>query len=363
MPGIFDSKIFNAEVFQGYVDRLPNPNMNALIKSKAIRQRPDLAATMRDQAGGNYMYSTMSGLISGTAPLNYDGKTDITASNTKTFGQGRVVVGRAAAWTENDFSYDMTNKDFMEEIAAQVGDYWVDVDQNTLVNILTGIFSMTTGAANQEFVAKHTYDVTEKTNSEGTTGHMDGTTLNTAIQRACGDNKGKFALACMHSAVATNLENLKILTYLKQNDANGMEREVGLATLNGKLVLIDDNMPTSDAGGGAVEYTTFVLGEGAIEYTNCGAKVPFESLRDPKTKGGQDMLFSRQRKCFAPYGISFTKKHMASLSPEDDELRNGGNWELVNSIGRESSGEGDPGEAAVYINHKMIPIARIISLG
>ena len=47
----------------------------------------------------------------------------------------------------------------------------------------------------------------------------------------------------MHSFVATNLENIKVLTYLKYNDGNGMEREIGIATLNGRLVLIDDGMP------------------------------------------------------------------------------------------------------------------------
>lgn len=352
MPGIFDKKLFNAEVFKGYVDRLPNTKLNMLVKSRAIRQRPELAASMKEQNGGNYMYSTLTGLISGTIPLNYDGKTDITAETTKTFGFGRIVVGRAAAWTESDFSYDISNENFMEDIASQVGDYWTEVDQATLIHILNGVFGMSTGTENQEFVAKHTHDVTELANSEGVTGHMDATTLNTAIQKACGDNKSKFALVCMHSAVATNLENLKLLTYVKQNDAEGMERDIGLATINGKLVLIDDSMPTSTVeDSGTTEYTTYVLGEGAIEYTDCGAKVPYEVDRDPKTNGGQDTLYSRQRKCYAPYGVSFTKASMATLSPTDEELENGANWELVNST------DGD------YIDHKAIPIARIISLG
>ena len=96
-----------------------------------------------------------------------------------------------------------------------------------------------------KFVDTHTYDIRSKQNSEGKTGYADATTLNTAIQKACGDHKNKFTLAIMHSAVATNLENMKILVYLKYNDANGMERETGMATLNGRLVMIDDSMPTS----------------------------------------------------------------------------------------------------------------------
>lgn len=351
---VFDKKYFNGEVFQGYVDRIPNPNKTELIKSRAIRPRPDLATAMADQDGGNYLTTTLKGLINNTTPLNYDGSTNITAGSTTTFKHSRVVVGRAAAWTENDFSYDITGgQDFIENIADQIATYWNEIDQATIVHILKGVFSMkdTEGA---KFVAAHTTDVTTATNGDGKVGCMDGTTLNTAIQKACGDNKGKFSLAIMHSVVATNLENLKLLAYMKYTDANGIERDLTLATLNGRTVLVDDTMPAVDGGDGKIAYTTYVLGDGAIEYTNCGARVPYEVDRDPATNGGQDTLYSRQRKCFAPYGISFTMKHMASLSPTDAELENGDNWELV------SSANADGRE---YIAHKSIPIAQIISLG
>lgn len=185
---------------------------------------------------------------------------------------------------------------------------------------------------------------------------MDATTLNTAMQKSSGDQKGKFTLVIMHSVVATNLENLKLLSYLKYNDADGMEREIGLATLNGRLVLVDDSMPVEEVTDGdstQTQYTTYVLGDGAIEYTDCGAKTPYEMDRNPAVKGGQDLLYSRQRKCWAPYGISFTKAVMASASPTDTELANGANWELVSSAGATKK----------YIDPKTIPIARIISLG
>lgn len=350
---VFDKKIFNGEVFQGYIDRIPNPVKTELLKSRAIRPRPDLAKAMADQDGGNYLTTTLRGLINHTTPLNYDGQTDITADTTHTFKHSRVVVGRAAAWTEKDFSYDITGgQDFIENIAQQIADYWGEIDQATIVHILNGVFNMK-DAEGAKFVAAHTHDVTAQNNSEGKAGMMDGTTLNTAIQKACGDNKGRFSLAIMHSVVATNLENLKLLVYLKYNDANGMERDLAIGTLNGRTVLVDDTMPVTEVDGKQA-YTTFVLGDGAIEYTDCGAKVPYEVDRDPKTNGGQDTLYSRQRKCFSPYGISFTMASMAKLSPTDAELENGANWELVSSVDEDGK---------QYIAHKVIPIARIISLG
>ena len=448
----FDSKNFNGEVFKKYVDTIPNTKRNELIKSRAIRPRPDLAQNMSDQTGGNYITTPLLGLISGSVPTNYDGDTNIDPKNTETYTHSRVVVGRSNGWTERDFSYDITGGvDFMENVARQVSEYWEEIDQDTLIHILNGLFAMsdTEGA---KFVAAHTNDVRSKQNSEGVIGNMDGTTLNTTMQRACGDNKSKFSLALMHSVVATNLENLKLLVYLKYNDADGMQRDLAIATLNGRTVLVDDSMPvievqatagvyklkiagtwaendtltvgeythtvvsgstaasaiasavaalfasddiytasasgatititeksgaygagapavskTSTAGTAtltvdtapiaedSVAYVTYVLGDGAIEYTDCGAKVPYEMDRDPKVHGGEDTLYSRQRKCFAPYGVNFTKAYMQSLSPTDAELENGANWELVNN-GKSSTDR-------KYISGKAIPIARIISLG
>lgn len=394
MPGIFDKKNFNEQVFQGYLERIQNLKQNQLIKSGALRERSDLKQAMSDQVGGNFLSTPLKGLISGSTALNYDGKTNITANSTETYMHDRIVVGRAAAWTENDFSADITGGvDFMANVADQVGEYWQEIDQKTLISVFKGVFNMSDNAKNKEFVNLHTVDVTQDVTNGGKIG---ATTVNSAMQKALGDNKKSFSLVCMHSVPATNLENLKLLEYMKYTDENGLQKDLGLGTLHGRLVLIDDDMPSqevyvkcasSDAGaltivtsgattgqinladvtpvlngyiakaGDTVKlatvYTTFILGTGAVEFTNCGAKVPSEVDRDPKTNGGQDTLYSRQRKCFAPYGISFTKKTMASLSPTDAELENGGNWTLVNS----------QGDTPSYINHKSIPIAQLISLG
>lgn len=348
----FDSKSFNPQAFGAYVDRIPQLKKNELVKSGALRGNSEIRNAFSNQTGTAYAILPMYGLLDGE-PLNYDGSTDITATSTTTYERGVVVVGRAKSWVEGDFSVDITGGvDFMDNVAQQVAEYFDGVDQGTLLAILEGIFAMT-GATNKTFVDNHTYDVTTVD-----TGVCDASTLNSAIQKAGGDNKSKFTMVIMHSTVATNLENLNLLAYLKQTDSNGIQRELGLATWNGRTVIIDDDMPVADVaesskgqGDGYTKYTTYVLGEGAFDYENIGAKVPYEMDRNPMVKGGQDTLYVRQRKCFAPYGISYTKKSQATLSPTDAELKNGANWELVND------GNGKT------INHKAIPIARIVSKG
>ena len=386
----FDAKSFNAEAFKYAVDRIPRIRLNEMRKSKVLTGNPDIREVFASQNGTGYARIAMRGLLDGDA-VNYDGQTDITATSTKTFEQGVVVIGRAKGWVEKDFSFDITGGiDFMDNVAAQVADYWQDVDQDTLIAVLKGVFSMTSTKGAQ-FVSKHTFTVD---------GNMEPSTLNSATAKACGDHKKKFAMIFMHSVVATNLENLNLLTALKYTDKDGITRDLTLYTWNGKLVVVDDGMPvaaveatykkTADTALDASktyytkngtkysavaspnvdniatyyevdvaahdEYTSYVLGEGSIWYEDIGAKVPYEMDRDPAKNGGQDTLYTRQRKVFAPKGISYEKSSQASLSPKDTELANGANWDLVHS------GENTESERS-YIADKTIAIARIISRG
>ena len=229
----FDAKSFNPQAFKYRADRVPRVRLNEMRKSRILAGNPDIRAVFTTQDGTGYARIAMRGLLDGDA-VNYDGQTDITATSTKTFEQGVVVVGRAKAWVEKDFSHDITGGiDFMDNVAAQVAEYWQDVDQDTLLAVLRGVFSMTS-TKGAEFVKKHTFTVD---------GPMEATTLNSATAQACGDRKKKFAMIFMHSAVATNLENLNLLTALKYTDKEGVTRDLTLYTWNGKLVITDDGMP------------------------------------------------------------------------------------------------------------------------
>ena len=344
----FDAKSFNPEAFGSYVETLPQPNKNELIKSRVIVADATIKNILSSQTGSYYGTIPFYGRIGGDA-LNYDGQTDITATSMDTFEQSVVAIGRAKAWTEKDFSVEITaGVDFMSEVAKQVAEYWDDIDTGLVMSVIKGIFSMT-GDKNLEFVNNHTHDISGEIDS-----NINAVTLNTAIQKASGDKRSKFSMAFMHSAVATNLENLNLLEYLKYTDSQGIQRSLPLATWNGRLVIVDDGMPV-DTSDDKPKYTTYVFGEGAIRFADLGAKVPYEMSRDPKTNGGQDTLYSRRRMCFAPYGISYTKTSQASLSPTNAELENGANWKLIDNGGQDTG--------LKTINHKDIAIARIISLG
>lgn len=396
----FDSKAFNEKAFKYTVDNVPSLNMNEIKKSSVLVGNTDIASMFASQNGAVYGEIAMKAPLSGTAN-NYDGVTDITADSTITYSQGVVVTGRSKGWVEKDFSSDITGVPFMDHVATQVAEYVDNLDQNTILSIMKGVFAMT-GSQNLKFVTAHTHDI-----SANADGNMGTTTLNTAISNACGVNKRKFKMVFVHSAVATNLENMNLVKLLKYTDANGVQRDLTLYTWNGRLVLVDDELPTSSfeahyvtclqtdknalkviadtVGGGDDEvdavagvgeitatdtgitditvgsyvcfvpagtyYTTYSFGEGAIYYEDLPIAKPYEMDRDALKNGGEDTLIMRQRKCFAPKGISFTKKSMATNSPTDAELENGTNWSLVNN------------SSSDYLDHRHVAICRIISRG
>lgn len=247
---IFDSKNWNAEVFQKYLETVPRVKQNALLTSGVLRTRNDLKTLLTDQVGGNYINVPIVGRIGGDV-LNYDGATNITATGLGTFLQSMIVFGRAKAWEEKDFTTDITGKDFMEEIAKQVGSYWDDVDQSDLLAVLEGVFDVSSNGFNET----HTLDLTTES-----TNVVDATSLNNVIQKAAGANKNIFKLAIMHSQVATNLENLKLLEYAKGVDKDGLEKDMSLGTWNGRTVLIDDDVPTSTEYTSAGVYTVTIGG-------------------------------------------------------------------------------------------------------
>lgn len=356
----FDNKTFNPEAFGAYVARIPNTKKNELAKSRAVGANEQARAALSNQTGSLYARIPYFGRISGSTSQNNDGATNIDATGTSTFEQGFVTASRMDAWTEKSFSKNITaGVDFMDNVAVQIADYKMEVKQDILLAILKGVFAMSTTsgtaaqkAAAKTFLEKHVYDITAV--GEGV---VDQTSLNRAIQRASGDNKNIFKLVIMHSEVATNLENLKLVKYLTYTDKEGVEQDLGLATWNGRIVLIDDNMPTEEvaestdgAGDGYTKYTTYVLGENSIILDNIGDAVPYEMSRDPKTNGGQDTLYVRDRYICGVDGISFEKPASITASASNTDLATGANWVLIN-------------DGTNFIDHKAIAIAKIVSKG
>nr|DAW37620.1 MAG TPA: major capsid protein [Caudoviricetes sp.] len=390
--GTFNKKYFNERAFGAYYDTIPQERLNLLIKSGVLQGNKKIRDLFASQTGAEYGIIPMIGRLKGK-PVNYDGKTKYDEGKTlPTYKQGVVVIGRKDKFYEDDFTYDVTSKkDFMSQVADQLGDYWDSAWEDVLLIITKALFSMKSDAG-KVFASKHTYDISGETESA-----VAETTLNTALQKACGDRRRNFKLAVANSVIVTNLEGKKLVTNLRYNDPNGIERELNIYTWNGKLLIEYDEITeeegdptyakTSDtsltegktyytksgsgastkytpvespvvgdianyyeiSGYGDSKYVTYVFGKGAFDYEDLGAKVPHEMDRD--ADNDRDYLYERQRKVMAPHGVSYLMKNQATDSPTDEELADGANWDLV--VGSDGN----------TYNHKEIAIARIISKG
>lgn len=387
--GVFNKKYFNKVAFGKYSQTIPQKRLNLLIKSGILTGNKEIRETLANQTGSAYAVIPMTGRLHGK-PVNYDGKTRTDKGKTlPTYKRGVVVIGRKDKFEESDFTYDVTSGvKFMDQIAVQLRDYWDESWEDVILKIVEGIFSMTSQEG-KKFIQKHTFDITKETNP-----NIQETTLNDALKKACGDRRRNFTLSIANSEIVTNLENKKLITNMRYNDANGIERELNLYTWNGKVLIEYDDITeiitgteykkttdtsidetktyyTKDSDGNYIEvidskvadignyyevskegeknYVTYAFGKGVFDYEPAIVKTPYETDRDADIE--TDYLITRERKVIAPHGISYTMKNQVTDSPTDEELSDGANWDIV---------MGSDGEA---YDHREIAIARIISKG
>src|SRR5699024_9454267 len=83
--------------------------------------------------------------------------------------------------------------------------------------------------------------------------------------------KKKFTLVFMHSDVSTGLENLNLIERLKYTDKDGITRDLDLGTWNGKLVIVDDDMPAVEVAATYEKTADTDVVTGKTYYTKSGS--------------------------------------------------------------------------------------------
>lgn len=335
----FDPDLFNLN-WENAVDpvRTAITDSGAMVTSQQIGE---LIST-----GGDYYTVPFYKVIDGD-DLNYDGATNITASEPGAASQSGIVYGRAKGWTARDFIFDYNSgADPMQQITSQVAKYWNKKRQGRLNAILGAVFGVT-GTGDFADWADHSNNLAVVTGGTVSDANKIGeTTINDTIVNAVGDNAEIFTLAIMHSKIANRLANLQLLNYRKYTDVQGIERTMRIADINGLTVVVDDGVPVADSAvSGEKEYTTYLLGRGSILTAPAPVKIPSEVERSAATNGGQDTLYTRIRETIHPNGFSFKKPSSGyTSSPTDAQLGAKANWSIVG-------------------NPKNIALARIITNG
>ncbi len=330
---------FDQEVFIQSWEGAPDPTKAAMIDCGALVE--DSLIASRIQTDGCLYTVPFYSVLEGD-PDNYDGATDITTTEPAGGSQTGVVYGRGKGFTARNFASELSGADPMGHIASSIGKYWAKQRQKALLSILNAIFGISgsSGYA-KKWKESHTLNLAAASGTPYTIGATD---LNELATQAMGDNKNLFSLAIMHSNVAKTLENQQLLEFWRYTDVNGIERPTTLASVNGYTVVIDDGVPV-EVNGDVTNYTTYLLGEGAIRTAKGAVEVPAEVYRDPMKNGGQDTLYTRIRETIHPNGFSFTAPSTGwTNSPTDQQLAASANW-------------------SVAFDPKAIPIAKLVTNG
>lgn len=338
MAGTFLGFPFDEDLFLYNWQNAKDPVLTAMLESGAVQENDTIRGLIQN---GSDTYTIPFYNVLGGEAENYDGQTDITMTDVSAAYQSGIVYGRAHAWREREFVIDYNSgADPMKQITSQVAKYWAKRKQSTLINITEALFGIT-GSGDFANWNNHTTDLTaEGVDISNTDGKIAATTIGEAIQKAVGDHADQFSLAVMHSKVATNLAGLDLLEYRKYTDAQGIQRLLRIADINGMAVVIDDGVPAS---GGT--YTTYLFGQGAFQTAPANVNTPSEIHRNPTEGGGYNALITRVRETIHPNGFSFTKpKTGYTSSPSEAQLGAKANWSIA-------------------INPKTIAMARIVSKG
>lgn len=327
MAGTLFGFPFNEELFDYQWKNAPDPVGQALVNSGALVPNGEISTLISQ---GSDLYTVPFYNVIGGDEQNYDGQTTIVPEETSGASQTGVVYGRAKAWTARDFVSDFHKADPMSAIAGQVNTYWNKQRQSRIVGILGAVFAST---GSTEFTTNHTTTLTTA---------LTETSVADACVKACGDLAvGAFSLAVMHSTVAQGLANKDLLEYRKYTDVEGIQRQIGIADINGLTVVVSDLVPV-DAEKGT--YTTYLLGNGALQYAAAPVKYPVESDREKYKNGGEDVLITRIRETILPNGFSYTKKTTDGASPDNTMLADGKRYTLI-------------------YDAKCVPFAQIVSKG
>ncbi|MFQ9846659.1 MAG: coat protein [[Clostridium] leptum] len=244
MAGTFLGFPFDEELFYDSWGEAPDPVRTAIVDSGAMVSDSVISAQIQNK--GN-LYTIPFYNVLGGDPVNYDGQTDITSTETDGGSQTGVVFGRAKGFTARNFTAELVGNDPMGHIAKSVARFWNKYRQGVLLKILAAVTGITGASGNAKvWHDTHIADLGSTTATPYTIGETD---LNDLATQALGDNKSLFSLAIMHSNVAKTLENKQLLEYWKYTDASGIQRPMNIASANGYTVVVDDGVPVAQVGG------------------------------------------------------------------------------------------------------------------
>lgn len=336
--GLFGGFPFDPEVFADYMAEQPTWN-DAIIASGIITEDQTIMNLIGSQ--GNVatlpFYTPIDADVTANLPLNNDGLTNNTPIEISGSKQTAMLIQRMKAWKAKDFTRELTGANPMQHVANSVAGYYRQVWTTELMNIIDTVMGLSA-------VQNHITDIAATGSTVSDTNKIDETTLIYAEQKALGDAADNFGMIIAHSMIVARYKALGLVDFVKYNEANGLQREITMPTVNGKILLQTDRH-TVDTSGSVPKYKTTIIGAGAVlSARKTNYENPYYTDYDPETAAGVEKLYTKEGRVLHPNGFDFAVGNVSTESPTRTELGTAANWTLK-------------------FNEKNIRIGQIISNG
>ena len=317
--GLFGGFSFDPEVFTGYVSER-DPVNSLLISSGVVKPASKQVAnalTTENNVVTIRFYQPFAG-----DALNYDGVTNNEPDTLTGSSMTAMAYRRMKAWTEQDFTHELTGANDLANVARGVGNYQNKENQKAMLSIIKGLEGVEAFASHVNKIAR----TTDGTIGDGN--RLRGDSAIVAMQEALGDHMDEFQVWFMHSAVYTDL--------VRQGFANEVVIKAGKLDEDpfpryflGKPVIIDDSatVELNDITG-KIDYHSYLCGTGLFITAPVRIDVPIAVTRDEETKGGLTNLYSKWGRLLHPNGFSFNVAGVAKESPTNAEFKNEALWTM-----------------------------------
>lgn len=327
------SDIIVPQIFSGYSQQMTEQK-SRLVRSGAIAMDSSLTA---DLSGGGQTFNRPSfkdlDASSDNVSTDDDGVTS-TAQKLGTSNEIQVRLSRNNSWSSMDLSADIAGADPMMSIINRVSDYWVRREQSVFVATMAGVFAnnaTTTDAYHTQ--NDMTFDIKGSAFSDGVTNFSASAMIDACA--TAGDSMESLTMIMVHSVVYTRMLKQNLIDFIPDSTntsayPNGQPgRNTGIPTFLGRIVIVDDNMPSA-----AGVFESWLFGAGAVRMGRGLPLVPTETLRSPGAGngGGQETLWNRVEWVLHPVGHAYVGTAPTggpSNASTSNNLANAASWRRV----------------------------------
>jgi len=295
---------------------------NRFYKSGIVTRSSEIDALL---AGGGTTFN---------APFFTDlgGSSDVPSeSGTQTvnvISTGQEVIRRqmrTKAWGTNAIAQIQSGENVMSAINNYVPNFWATEYDKNIIYMMIGLINDNLTNDSGDLVL----DITDES---GTNAYISDSVILQTIAKhgengviGRGDNT-EFQYVVMHSNTYHYLVNQDSITF---TPISTQTRPLGI--YKGMEVIVDDNLVRMSESGGYAYYT-YLFKPGAIHMGSSSVGYEPTSIERVEGRGmGVEELYTRTVFAFHVDGFAWQGASMAGLSPTDDELAKGSNWNRVAS--------------------------------